>query len=561
MRLGGTGGRRSGAWASLVVLVGYAAVSCAYFGIRLGSHPGRYLVGDNRDPQIFVWSFAWWRHALAAWENPFVTRVIYAPHGIDLAWATTVPLLTLPAAPVTALFGPDVAYNLAMLLAPALSAFTAYLLCRYLTRSLWASLVGGYIFGFSSYALGQEAGAHLNMAAAFLVPLIALATVRYLRADLDGRGFAWRLGALFGLQLWLSTELAATAAIALAASLVLAFFLVPSTRVRLRPLARPLFGAVAVAAALAAPLVYYLVTDFRSGSFNPPSSYDGDLVNFFVPTQLIWAGGSRLLSHSQRFAANLAEQGSYLGLPTLVIVVWYGIAGRRSASARFLLAALLLAAAVTLGTALDLEGHAAFRLPWDALAGLPVLDNILPARLSVYLSLAAAVIVALWTAGRSGGAAKLLPALAVLALVPDLSHAYWTVHPERLAFFTAGTYRICIHRDENVAIFPFGYWGYSTLWQAETNFFFRMPEGYLTPEPPATSTRNPAVSFVVNTNLNPSAGQLVQIVRGEHVDRVVSVDHYSRPGVSELQSLGEVQVSGGADIAPACGYRSLRKAR
>ena len=545
----------------MLVLVGYAAVSCAYFGARILTHPGRYLVGDNRDPQIFVWSFAWWRHALAASENPFVTRVIYAPHGIDLAWATTVPLLAVPAAPVTALFGPDVAYNLAMLLAPALSAFTAFLLCRYLTRSTWASLIGGYLFGFSSYALGQEAGAHLNMAAVFLLPLVALATVRHLRADLDGRGVAWRLGVLFGLQLWLSTELAATAAIALAASLLLAFLLVPSARGRIRLLARPLLAAVALAAAVAAPLVYYLVTDFQSGSFNPPAHYNGDLVNFLVPTQLIWAGGSALLSHSQGFAGDLVEQGAYLGLPTLVIVVWYGIAGRRSPAARFLVAALLLAAFVTLGTALDLEGRAAVRLPWDALARLPVLDNILPARLSVYVSLAAAVTVALWTAGHRGVAAKALPALAVLALVPNLPHAYWTVHPERLAFFTGGTYRICIHRNENVAIFPFGYWGYATLWQAETGFFFRIPEGYLTPEPPAASVRNPAVSFVVNTNFAPSVSQLAKIVRGERVDRVVSVDHYARPGIGELQHLGEVQVSGGADIAPACGYPSLRNAR
>ena len=113
----------------------------------------------------------------------------------------------------------------------------------------------------------------------------------------------------------------------------------------------------------------------------------------------------------------------------------------------------------------------------DALIRPPVFNNILPARLSVYVSLTAAVIVALWTAGRRGLAAKLLPALAVLALVPDLSHPYWRTHPERLAFFTTGTYRSCIEKNENVAIIPFGYWGYATLWQAETGFYFRISEG------------------------------------------------------------------------------------
>jgi len=49
------------------------------------SHPGRPLVGYGRDPQIFVWAFAWWPHAIGSWQNPIVSHVIYAPHGIDLA--------------------------------------------------------------------------------------------------------------------------------------------------------------------------------------------------------------------------------------------------------------------------------------------------------------------------------------------------------------------------------------------------------------------------------------------------------------------------------------------
>ena len=109
---------------------GTRSVSFAYFGARRLVHPGRYLVGDNRDPQIFVWSFAWWLHALSKWQNPFFSRGIYAPVGIDLVWATTVPALAVPFAPLTALVGPDITYNLAMVLVPALSAFTAFLLCR-----------------------------------------------------------------------------------------------------------------------------------------------------------------------------------------------------------------------------------------------------------------------------------------------------------------------------------------------------------------------------------------------------------------------------------------------
>ena len=74
-----------------------------------------------------------------------------------------------------------------------MTAWTAFLLCRYLTRSLWASLVGGYLFGFSSYMIGQIEG-HLHMTTVFLLPLIALVVIRYVRHGLDGLNLAIRLG-------------------------------------------------------------------------------------------------------------------------------------------------------------------------------------------------------------------------------------------------------------------------------------------------------------------------------------------------------------------------------
>ena len=187
-----------------------------YFGARLAAHPGRYLIGYGRDPQIFVWSFAWWLHALETLAEP-----VRQP--CDLRAGRGQPRLgddrPRARAPVHADHralrpgaSPTTSPRCSL---PALAAFTAYLLCRHLTRSLWAALVGGYLFGFSSYMLGQQQG-HLHMTAVFLLPLIALATIRYLQGELDGRGFAWRLGVLFGLQFWLSTELLVTAALALA---------------------------------------------------------------------------------------------------------------------------------------------------------------------------------------------------------------------------------------------------------------------------------------------------------------------------------------------------------
>src|SRR5438093_9249758 len=121
-------------------------------------------------------SLACWQHALCAGQRPFAWHAFYARYGINLAWATSVPWLAIPFAPLTWLFGPVASYNVAALLLPAAAAWTAFLLCRYLTGALWPSLVGGYLFGFSAYVVAQSLG-HPHMASVFLLPLAALVVV------------------------------------------------------------------------------------------------------------------------------------------------------------------------------------------------------------------------------------------------------------------------------------------------------------------------------------------------------------------------------------------------
>src|SRR5438128_8971041 len=203
---------------SLAALGLYVAVSFAYFGLRLLPHPGNSYVGDQVDPQIFIWSIGWWPHAILHGQNPIVTHAIWAPTGVNLAWATSVPGLAIPLTPVTLLFGPVVAYDTAAVLLPALAAWTAFLLCRRVTGATAPSVVGGYLFGFSSYMLGQELG-HLHMTSVFLVPLVALVVLRYVDGTLDARGLVVRLGPLLALQLLFSTELVFTVTLALACSL------------------------------------------------------------------------------------------------------------------------------------------------------------------------------------------------------------------------------------------------------------------------------------------------------------------------------------------------------
>ena len=151
--------------------------------------------GLYTDPQIFIWSFAWWPHAILHGLNPFVTHAIWAPGGFDLAWATSVPGLALVFAPITLVFGATFAYNVASRPdartrgldgVPPLPAFDG--------GAIWPSLAGGYIFGFSSYLMAAEL-THIHTAAVFLVPVAALLVVRFVQGELTRRGLAVRMGA------------------------------------------------------------------------------------------------------------------------------------------------------------------------------------------------------------------------------------------------------------------------------------------------------------------------------------------------------------------------------
>src|ERR1700733_6073124 len=134
-----------GQHSSLSVPAAYVVGSLAIFGHGTLRHPASEYVGWNvgSDPQGFIWALGWWPHAVAQGLNPFVTHAVDAPVGLNLAWATAVPGIALAMLPLTLTAGPVVAYNVAALLAPPLAAWTAFLLCRYLTRSWPVAAVSG----------------------------------------------------------------------------------------------------------------------------------------------------------------------------------------------------------------------------------------------------------------------------------------------------------------------------------------------------------------------------------------------------------------------------------
>jgi hypothetical protein len=515
--------RRTPAW--LAALGAYLLVAFFYLAIPVVTHPGRDLIGYGRparDPDLFVWMLAWWPHAVLHGTNPIVTHAVWWPQGTNLAWDTSIPGLALLAAPVTLLGGPVVAYNTLVVVLPALAAWTAYLLCRHVTHRFWPSVAAGYLFGFSPYVLGQTEG-HPHMSAVFLVPLIALVLVRHVEGTLTGARFVAALALLLAFQISFSTELAYTVTLAIAVSLAVAAIVVRASRPRLRLMLPPLLHAYAVAALLTSPLLVYALLHLQRGAIHPPEAFPADLLNLVIPTRLTALGWSWTTSVSAHFAGNSAERGAYLGLASLAILGWFAWSFRRVATARFLLTLLAIGVVVELGVRLEVAGQGTIPLPWRLVSGLPLFDNVLPVRISMFVALAASVCVALWASSeRIPRSARLvLTALAVASVVPSLWLGAWREHPSRPAFFAQRIYRTCFAPHARVLVLPFPNRSDAMLWQAEAGFAFDMADGYVNSVVPDGVPEPTFIHHLERGGLPASPQELLAWARRQGVTNIV----------------------------------------
>jgi hypothetical protein len=537
-------------WTNLLVLTGYSVAAFLYLGLRLLVEPGHHYLGFGPDPKAFIWCFGWWPHAILHAENPFVTRAIWAPDGVNLIWTTSIPGLSLLFAPLTLLVGPVVSYNVAAVLLPAFAAWAGFLLCRHLTRALWPGLLGGYLFGFSSYVFGQDEG-HPHMTAVFLVPLVALVVVRYIEGDLDGRALALRLGPLLGLEFLISTEVTFTLALAIVLATLLGVALLPARRRRLVGLLGPLAAACVFAALLTAPFVYYALTGFRSSAFHPPGDYVTDLLNFVVPSKLALASLGWASSISDRFPGNGAERGGYLGLPLILIVALFAWGRVRTPSGRFLLAALLFALVGTLGARLSIDGHRSVWLPWAIVGDLPLFDNVLPERIAMYVSFVTAIMAALWTAARPPGVVRwLVPGLAILALLPNPDAGVWASRYAVPAFFTDSAYRGCLAPGGIVLPLPVSAQSESMLWQAESGYRFRMAGGNIAPRPPQVFLAPRGIAHIAEGGALPPSRwrDIATYIRVEHVTSILVDPRLASRWAGALAHLAPPKRLGGVDV-------------
>lgn len=467
-------------------LLGYVVIAFA-FTLRAWSDPAHAWAGNTGDNFQFMNFLAWTPHAVSTLQNPLFMPLLNHPRGANLTWNTAMPLGGLVAWPVTALFGPVIAFNTVAVASITLDGWCTYLWLRRHVRSAAAAFIGGLLL-----ALGPFIPAHLtqlSLLSFWPVPLMFIVTERLIGARRRSALWGVLLGALGAVQLYLDSELVALAAIAVAAALVVGALLnMQAARERWRFTVVGLTAAAFLSAALAAPFVLYQVYGpfpIR-GPIQPPNTYVADLQNFVVATPATWLWPHQATQGLTASWTGVAEATAYIGVPLLLVGLYALARWWRDRLVLTLAIATALMLVLSLGPHLHIGGvDTGIRLPAVLLAHLPLLDKMLPVRFALMADFGLAVLLAV-TIERTLLRAPLRSWLgSVLGVIAAISTVSVVAAPASSAeipqYFTSAGLARTLPAGSVALVGPYTDDGGATavpmLWQAQSDFRFALTDG------------------------------------------------------------------------------------
>lgn len=416
-------------------------------------------------------------------HNPLFTTLQGFPDGVNLMANTAMLGLSVPLAPVTWLFGPAVALNVAMTCGLAATAFAWYrLILKRLVRTRWAAATGALLAAFAP-PMVSHAHAHPNFVVLFMIPLII---ERALRLG-EGKRVV-RDGVVLGLfatyQIFLGEE---PLLLAVMGMVLFALAYAVVRRDVAKAMWRPLLRGLGVAAAVALPLVAFPLYWQFLGPQSYKSVLHGDNAGNSPLALLSFA--ERSLAGSRERAATLAlnptEQNAFYGWPLVALAFAIVVRLWRSAAVKALAFTAVAAALLSLGpkfriplTDVVLPG------PWALLAHRPLFESVIESRVAMVCAPALGMLLAL---ALDRLAAARVPyrlvgfAVVAAALVPIVPAPLRAVDRADVPAFVAdGTWKRYVGPGESLVPVPLPDPGNAEAlhWQTEAGLGFRLPGGY-----------------------------------------------------------------------------------
>ena len=437
------------------------------------------MFNPSGDPYYYLFFLKWWLWAIIHHKNPFVTNYLTYPRIYNTAWLTSIPVLSVLVSPLTYCFGVIFSWNILCLMAPVTAAFSAYLLFRYLKLSHFASFIGGYIFGFSTYEMAEIFG-HVFLIYIFPIPLIILLLLMRFDKKIGKALFFICVSILMALLLGISIEITTTFITFLGLSIII--FIIYNLRnenvlKRVYSLTKDIIFAGIIALLLSSPFVYYLIVGLKNihGPINSPTYYSADILNYIIPTPITRFGKTIFSNIASHFTGNYSEEGAYIGIGLFLITIFsmHERLKKQEDWVKPLITITAMLAIFSLGFYLHINGVIT-KLPllWHLFDFKP-LNNALPVRFMMYVFLCVAFWTAVWLDNNKTNKLYnikrlLFVVFSVILIIPNYSMYNWS-KPN----FNRRAFKY-IPKDVNILSLPINPYGQGALWVAGSNFKFHI---------------------------------------------------------------------------------------
>ena len=454
-------------------------------------------VGAGGDPQQTMWWLAWTPFSIGHLQNPLLSDYMNYPDGFNLMWQTWIPAIGIVLWPVTAIWGPLVTWNVAMTAAPALGAVFAFFAVRRFVPSTVAAAAGALVYGFSPFVLAQMLG-HAHMVLSVITPPLALLLLDELviRRRMRPLTLALLIAGLGILQFFIAEEVFVTELIAAGVVVVVLGFM---DRAQARPalaygwrVLRVAVPIVAVVIAVPAAVQFLGPNHISGPPIHSPDIYLTDPFNLILPTEVQWLSPAPLQQLTTHFTGNSSEWDGYIGLPLLVTLLIALRVYWRVPLARAVGLAAIAITVLSLGPHLHgLGRNSGAPLPWWFFAHLPVVKNIQPNRLMIFVFLAVGIglafVLSRLTADGKRGVAALVAVVALVPLIPRLPLPATPL--QQPAFFTTDDVNV-IPSGAVVLTAPWAEVQHPSAyaWQFAAGFRYRQLGGYILGATSASST-------------------------------------------------------------------------
>ena len=521
----------------------YLVISLIYFGPSSITYLSSHIFNNSTDPEQFIWYYNWWPFAIIHHLNPFISYYVWYPKGYNLAWSTSIPTLSLLMLPVTLLGGAVLSYNLIAILSPVLAATAAFMLLYYLTKQYLPSLIAGYIYGFSSFVLAQLLG-HPQQYAIFLLPLALLAYLMLVQKRLKPLHFIMLSVVLLLLQTGISLETTMTFMLFSALTWG-AFYCQKAYRQILKPTIKYLLYTFSAYLVVLSPFIYYLLAGLKNlpNTIHPMTAFSLNVANLFIPTPISLIGGHSFAPISHYFIGNIAENGAYMGLPLLLILLYLTIKYWKNTLLKTLVICLIIIGIAAIGPRLHLIGQtgASFWMPWAIVSHLPLIDAAQPDRFSVYFFLITAVLIGWWLSMKTKTNSKrqlklLLSFIAIIFLIPNTNSYAWP-KPILPNSFQPQNVKRYLANKPNIFILPLDASG--IYYQYATKMSFTQAAGYAG-FVPRDYVKNPViVELRYNQLTNNFVTQFKLFVKQNDITKVIIIKAVTpSQQISAIKSLG-----------------------